>query len=492
MGGRRIAIGMFMQESNSFSPLATNVATFEGYRFLRGAELLADSTAGGLTELEGFVSTLRAAGAVPVPLLAASALAGGPLVESAFEGILSEMIERLRAARPVDGVLLALHGALMVEGYAEGGDVEILRRVRSELPVGTPIGVTLDLHAHVTRNFLQPDCFFVGYQEYPHTDMYETGKRAARLILETLSGKRKPRMSLAKRPMVISAAYARTTDGALAPVAAAARAAEGSPGVLHASIFPVQPWLDVADLGFAVLTCADGPARPGKDVAEELANLAWSVRHGFEPDAMSLDEAIRIGLSSAGLTVVSDSGDCPSGGSPADSPAVLRRLLSLGAPAAERLIYLSLCDPQAVDLAFSVAPGQEVSVSLGNYYSKGSGAPLSVRARVLSKSDGRYRMRDQALDMAMGRTVVLAIGALRILVRSFPSFEWDAGMYLSQGLRLADAALVFVKSPGGFRHSYGKDAARILVAETPGPTQVNVRRVPYMRVTRPLFPLDNI
>ncbi len=109
----------------------------------------------------------------------------------------------------------------------------------------------------------------------------------------------------------------------------------------------------------------------------------------------------------------------------------------------------------------------------------------------MGKSDGEYDMRDQPTHMSMGRTAVLGFGALRILVRALPSYEWDAAMYLSQGLKLSDAALVFVKSPVGFRHSDGRDAGRILLAETPGPTQINIRRVPYTRVTRPLYPLDD-
>ncbi|HEY0942735.1 MAG TPA: M81 family metallopeptidase [Steroidobacter sp.] len=487
---RRIAVGLLMQESNSFSPLATTLATFENYFLHRGDAILNADFERARIEIHGFLSVLREAGATAVPLLAAGAFAGGPLTRDCFEALVSEMEARLRAALPVDGLLLALHGSLIVEG--SGGDAEIIARLRKVLPAHVPIGITFDLHGHITADMLQPNCFHVGYQQYPHIDIYETGERAARLMLDTLDGKRRPVMALSKCPMVLSAVCARTTDGGLAPVVAAARQAEQSGRVLHASLFPVQPWIDVPDLGFAALVCADDDVAAAERVAAELAQQAWNLRGEFNPDLIELDDAIRIGLSCNGLTVVSDGGDAPSGGSAADSACVLRALLAAGAHEGQRLVYLSLCDPAAVSVAERAGVGAVVNMDIGHFYSRKDGDPVRVTATVQSISSGQYRMRDQDMQIGMGKTAVLAVGALRILVRVMPSFEWDVAMYLSQGLDPAAAALIFVKSPGGFRHSYAKWAQRILVADTPGPTCANMKRVPYTKVTRPLYPLDEL
>lgn len=487
---RKVAVGLLIQESNSFSPMRTTVETFEHYYLRRGEEVLAPEFEQAHTEVHGFLSVLKEAGVTPVPLLAASAFAGGPLTREAFDSLVGEMEDRLRAALPVDGLLLALHGALMVGEDSRSGDSEIIARMRAILPPEVPIGITFDLHGHITREMLQPNCFHIGYQQYPHIDIYETGQRAARLLLDTLDGKRRPVMALAKSPMVVSAVCARTTDGGLVPVVEAAREAQRSGRVLHASLFPVQPWIDVPDLGFAALVCADGDPDAAQQVATALAQKAWAQRGEFTPDLVSLEEAIRIGLSSPGLTAVSDAGDAPSGGSAADSSAVLRALLEAGAQGNQRLSYISLCDPAAVADSERAGVGASIMVSLGHFYSKQDGVPLRVNVTVQSLSDGEYSMRDQDMRIGMGSTAVLALGSIRILVRTMPSFEWDVAMYLSQGLDLSAAALVFVKSPGGFRHSYGKWAARILVADTPGPTCANMKRVPFTRVTRPLFPLD--
>ena len=307
----RIALGLLSQESNSFAPTPTVLETFQQCLFLRGEELLRPDYQGMYVAVPGFLSVLREAGAVPLPLIATEALASGPLTRATFETLLGELTARLTAAGHVDGLLLALHGALMVEGDDGGGDGEIIARVRALLPPQVPIGIAFDLHGHITPRMLQPNCFHIGFQTYPHLDMYETGQRTARLLLDTLAGRRRPVMALVKRPMVLSASAARTSDGPLQAVAEAARQAEQLGRALHASIFPVQPWLDVPELGFAALVCADNDIAQAERVATELADMAWKRRHQFDPKLIGLEEAIRSAHESAGSTVVGDAGRCP-------------------------------------------------------------------------------------------------------------------------------------------------------------------------------------
>ncbi len=488
----RIAIASLMQESNSFSPLPTTVATFESYYLYRGEEMLT-GYGEARTEVPGFLAVLAEAGAEPVPLIAAYAAASGTVTRDAFDTLVGDMEERMRAAGPVDGLLLALHGALVVEDQPDG-DGEIILRMRKILPGAVPIGVTLDLHGHITPLMLQPNVFHIGYREYPHIDMYETGVRTARLLLDVVAGKRPmPAMALAKRPLIVSPVCTRTTDGPLRPVVEEARRMEDAGEVIHAALFPVQPWIDVPDLGFAALVCADDPKRAAA-AAEKLVEMTWQRRADFFPGLTPLEDAIQIGLESDGLTVVSDAGDAPTGGSAADSPAVLRALLAADADGASRLSYLTLCDPGAVQSAITAGPGATVTLSVGHAFSRKDGTPVKI-AGVQSISDGAYRMTDggpNGLALSMGPTTVIAIGAIRLLIRTQPSMEWDKAMYASQGLALEDAALVFVKSPSHFRQSFGPGAARILAANTPGPTTPDMRRIPFTKVTRPLYPLDPI
>ena len=487
----RVAVGSLMQETNTFVPFRTTVETFRSHYIRHGREVLEDFGEARV-EVPGFLSVLAEAGIEAVPLIAAHALSGGHVTRQAFDELLGELVARLRDAGPVDGVLLALHGAMAVEDEPDA-ESEILERVRSVLPAGTPVGVSLDLHGHITPRMLQPGVFMIGYREYPHIDMFETGERVARLLVDTLRGRRRPAMALAKRPMVVSPVKARTGIAPLAPIIAEARRMEAEGAILHASFFPVQPWLDVPDLGFAVLVCADGSAAAAKTAAETLAGRVWEARDGFEPELTPLDEAIRIGLSAPGTTVVGDAGDAPSGGAAADNTGVLAALLDAGADKAGRLTYVTLCDAEAAAAAARAGVGATVTLAIGHKLSPRDGAPVTVTGVVRTISDGTFVMYDrgaEGTETHQGLTVVLAVGDIRLVLRTLPGFEWDTGIYTAFGLDPRRAALVFVKSPSHFRTAFEPLADRVLIADTPGPTSANMRRLRFEHVTRPLFPLD--
>jgi len=485
----RIAIAGFMQETNSFVPFTTTLKTFEEQYLYRGEEILTSYGRARL-EIPGALDALKEVGATPVPLLATMAMASGTVERKSFDIIMGEIEERMKVAGPVDGVFLALHGAMIVEDEPDA-ESEIVRRVRGILKPGTPITVSLDLHGHITAAMIQPDVAYIGYREFPHIDMYETGYRAARLLIDWIDGKVKPVMALSKRHMVFSPDSARTGAPPLADIVAEGRAMEARGEVLHVSLFPVQPWIDTPDLGFAALVCAKSKDAAQK-AADRLAQMAWDRRTEFEPQVTPLEEIIRIGLSSPGLTVASDSGDSPSGGGAGDSTAVLSALLHAGADRADCITICTICDAEAATQAAQAGVGKTVTLRVGHKRS-GLGEPLTVTGKVKVISDGNYVLEGpggNGMTGEMGLTVVLAIGSIRLNLRSIAHFEWDLGIHKSVGLDPAKAGLLFVRSPAHFRSSYAPIAARIFLADTPGPTCVNMRRIPYTKVTRPFYPLD--
>jgi len=484
----RVAVAEFKQETNSFVPFTTTVKTFEDQYLHRGADML---TAFGDARLEvpGALDAFREEGVDVVPLLATMAMASGTVERKSFDILMDEILDRLRAAGPVDGVFLALHGAMIIEDEPDA-EAEIVRRVRAVVP-GKPITVSLDLHGHITAAMLQPDVAYIGYREFPHIDMYETGYRCAKLLVDWMRGRVKPVMALSKRHMLFSPDAARTTAPPLSDIVAEGRAMEARGDVLHVSLFPVQPWIDTPDLGFAALVCGEDPAK-AQAAAGRLVQMAWDRRAEFEPELTPLADVIRIGLSEPGLTVVSDSGDTPSGGAAADSTAVLAALLHAGADRAARISICTICDAEAAGEAARVGVGKTVTLKVGHKRS-GLGDPLTVTGKVKLISDGTYILEGlgaHGMLGEMGLTVVLEIGSIRLNLRSIPHFEWDLGIHHSVGLNPAEAALVFVRSPSHFRVSYTPIAARIFLADTPGPTCANMRRIPFTKVTRPLYPLD--
>jgi len=488
----RIAVGQFSQESNTFSPQPCTVETFRSVFWWQGDELLT-GFGDSRIEVPGFIDTLKAADVELVPLLATAAFAGGPVTRGAFNEIMSDIESRLEAAGRLDAVLLALHGAMCVEDEPDA-ESEIIERVMRVLPPGTPIGVSLDLHGHITPRMLKPNVFYIGYREYPHIDMYETGARVAETMLATLRGRIQPRMALTKLPLIVSPTRARTVDEPLRSILPVARQMEAAGEILHASFFPVQPWLDIPDLGFAVLVCADGDAGAAQRAADRLAGLVWERRREFDPELVGLQEAIETGLKSEGTTVVADSGDAPSGGSAADNAGVLRALLAAGSDRAGRLSYLTLCDPEAAAACAEAGVGATLTLDVGHKVSRNDGKPLRITCRVHTLGDGSFVMLGagaQGTRIELGLTAVVSIGDIRLAIRSLPAMEWDTGIYTAFGLRLEEAALVFVKSPSHFRVAFAPHARRILNGDTPGPTCPNMRRLVLRRVTRPLYPFDD-
>ncbi len=489
----RIAVGSLFQESNTFSPRPTTIESFEAVYLWRGDEMFTKLRTARI-EIPGILSVLEPAGVEAIPLLATSALAGGVVTRATFEALMSELEARLKAAGRIDALLLPLHGAMAIEDE-DDAESEIIERLARLLPDGTPIGVSLDLHGNVTSRMLKPGVFVIGYRDYPHIDMFETGVRLATTMLDVLAGKVAPRMAIAKLPLIVSPSKARTVEDPLQSIVAEVRRMESAGEILHGSLFPVQPWLDLPDLGFGILVCTDDDAEGAQRAADRLADLVWARRHEFEPDLMDLASAIRVGLSEPGTTVVADSGDAPSGGSAADNTSVLKALLDAGADRLERRSYLTMCDAEAAARCAAAGVGSTLALDVGHKVSRNDGSPLRIQCRVHSVSDGTFTMLDagsRGVTVGLGLTAVVSIGSIRMVIRSNPSFEWDTGIYTAFGLRLEEASLIFVKSPSHFKVSYAPHATRILLADTPGPTCPNMRRLVFQRVRRPVFPLDDV
>src|SRR6185312_6388432 len=251
---------ILIQESNSFSPVRGDLALFRA-GCLRYDEDSLRGLAGTRTELGGCIAAASRHGVELVPTLAAWAASGGPMRQPDFEQLAEEFLARVRVAGRVDGVLLALHGAWVSEGQ-EDADGWLLAEVRRLVGADVPVVVTLDFHANITRRMVANADALVGFRTYPHVDMYETGERAMELLLELLRTGCRPRMVCRKAPMIVPPENMQTTDGPVAAVMREIVAAEADAGVLSASLFVVQPWLDVAELGATVVVVTRSDAEP--------------------------------------------------------------------------------------------------------------------------------------------------------------------------------------------------------------------------------------
>jgi microcystin degradation protein MlrC len=487
----RIAIGQFMEESNTFVRQRADLEHFRATQLLYGDEIVA-RLRGTQAEVGGFLDVLGPARVEVIPLVAANAVSSGPVTRLAFEHVTGVMLERLAAAGPVDGVLLALHGAMVLED-APDGEGELLAAVRKAIGPAVPLVATLDLHATITPRMVQEADALVGYDTYPHIDLYETGAKAAALLLRTVRGEVHPVTLFARSPMLVPAEGMGTDDQPMVGLMTEAKQLQARPGVLAVSLFPVQPWLDIPDTGFCVMAVANGARRAAEiePMVRQLAWRAWEQRRGFVADLLTVDEAIHRALAGeGGPFVLSESADSTGSGSPGDSAHVLERLLALGVR--ERCL-VTVVDAPAVAQAIAAGVGRDVTTTVGGTLDPRYNRPVPLAGRVRILSDGRYISSDKksaGVEFHMGRAAVIEAGRIAVLATERPAFTFDAALYRSAGLEPRDAKIVVVKSPLQFRDGYGDIAKACWVVDTPGPSTARVERLDWRHRSRPLFPFD--
>src|ERR1017187_10052733 len=252
----RIAIGGISFEGNSLSPQRANRDQFEKKYLKTGSEILTD-LAGTNTEHAGAIAVLRLRDAEIVPLLAAHGIAGGQVTRECWQELKTELLSRLRDVAPVDGVYLALHGAMLCEGV-DDPEGQLLEEVRS-IVGKRPIVASYDLHAHVTQKMIKSADITLAYQLYPHDDTFEVGQRSAGLLLRTIDGEINPVTSMCKVTAIVPPQKMRTKgDTPMVALYRLARSYEAESGALAVSYVATQPWLNVPELGYSSIAVTNG------------------------------------------------------------------------------------------------------------------------------------------------------------------------------------------------------------------------------------------
>jgi len=437
---KKIAFARIMQETNALSPVPTELVDFESAHYLTGDTLLRAVSKGG-HELEGFfkkaelagcVEACRRAGAEPVPVLSAWASSSGKLTRACFDALCDRLATGLRAARP-DGVFVALHGAMGVEGLRDP-ETELLRIAR-DAAGGVPVTTSHDLHGNLTRERIAAADAIVGYQTNPHRDHARVGRRATELLLGILDGDR-PAVAWRTLPMLLGGG--KTIDF-LAPMRAVFRRmaqAERKREVLSVSTFMCHPWNDDPALGWSTL--AYGEAAACERLADELAEMCWARRHELPPAFSSAEDGLRAARAATvrrklGVVTMSDASDVVTAGAPGDSTHLLRAML---ADDGGLLTYAAVRDPAAIERLWPIAEGASFETTVGGSLDPASGAPIAVRGTLVRKLDQKGFLR----------TAVLAIDHVRLVVTEGPAMVMRPSFYKDVGLDLWKADLVMVKN----------------------------------------------
>ncbi|MFA6110699.1 MAG: M81 family metallopeptidase [Candidatus Latescibacterota bacterium] len=477
----RIGIAKVMQETSTFSTQPTDLAMFEAHGIARGQAVL---TRSGVRDefLDGFFA--ETAGHELVGVTRVEAMPAGNLTRQAQETILEWFAEDLRAALPLDGLLLNLHGAFAGEADPDL-DGLVLATARQILGPQVPIGVALDLHANISGRMVETSNLVDGMHTHPHVDMRATGQRVARALLAALQGKVRPVISAVKIPMVTPAETQISTEPPLRDLMAATRRHEEDPRVLLASVFAVQPWMDVPEMGWCSVVVTDNDRDLADRLARDLAGLAWEQRRDYTQPCPSYTEALDQAFASdLRPVVIADLTDLMTGGGTGDSTWFLKELL---ARRPEEPCYLPMVDPAAAQDMATAGPGAQVTLSLGGKLDHVNSTPVEVTGevvRVIPVVPGRE------LPESMGLTAVLRLGQVYVVVFERLGPGADPVIYRGAGLDPGRAKVLVAKSVVDFREGYREVARLFLLGEAPGLAPANLLSLRWERVPRPLFPLD--
>lgn len=482
----KVAIAALLQETNTFSPQAT----VRGHFLMTPGHEVLESHKTENSEIHGFVDALTGVGAQIVPILGGWAVSYGRIKLADFQSLLDDLKEEIRRAGPLDGLLLALHGAWAGEGI-DSCDGAVLREVRELLGPSVPIVATLDLHANLTRTMWENADALVGYQTCPHVDLYDTGRRAGDLMAAILRREVRPTMHAVKIPMVVQAENMLTDRGEFRQIYDRVRSLEGQGTTISASAFAVQPWMDVEELGWASLVITDNDPARARSQAHELARFIWSVRKSFVISLPSVDDALEQAMSTHGGPIVLGEGaDGTMGGAPGDGTSILAGILKkrIDAPVAAVVV-----DPDAVEKAIRAGVGNSVTLRVGGKLDPDYATPVRVTGRVKLISDGEFRYKGRVYTgrlVQMGRAVVLSVGRIRLLISRRPVPTTDPELYRSHGIEPRDMKLVLVKSPLGMRTEYEPIARAIIIVNSPGCCSPDLTSLPFVRMPRPMYPFD--
>ena len=462
-------------ESNTFAPMPTGL---DDYTVFRGAPPEERPT----SFTQPFLVWRRLAAARGfdvVTSLGASAPPAGPTVRRVWENFRDEILQDLRRAMPVDGVLLNLHGAMVADGY-DDCEGDILARVRAIVGPTVPVGAELDPHCHVTPLMIEQATALVLYKEFPHTDFAARAEDLFRLIVDAAERRTRPHMALWDCRMLGS--YF-TTLQPMKGFVDDVKALEGRDGVL--SISPVHgfPYGDVSGNGTKMLVITDARPVEGARLAETLG-LRWiALRGRTHPPMLAVAEAVERARRVPGRPVVAaDVADNPGGGFPGDSTVVLRALVELGVT---DCAFATIWDPVAVTFARAAGAGTRLRMRIGGKAGLLSGDPLDLDVTVAAVTDDLYQ-RYAGVGSSLGPAARVTAGGIDIVLASRRNQVRSPDVFSGLGLDPLRTKLLVVKSTNHFRAEFEKIAAEILYVAPPDVFSA----VPFTRIPRPKWPLD--
>lgn len=477
----KVFIACLGTETNTFSPLPTGEQTFRETMLFHG-----DATQHGEMMFSGPLHVWRRAteqrqGQV-AESIAAFAQPAGVTVRQVYEGLRDELLADLKAALPVDMVLINMHGAMVADGY-DDCEGDTLEKVRAIVGPDVAVGGELDLHCSITPTMLANADALITFKEYPHIDANARAQELFDLLEAKVQGRANPVMAVHDCRMIN---MWRTPVEPMKSFVQRMQDLEGNDGVLSVSFAHGFPWGDVPEATAKMLVVADGDAGKAKAVAKQLGDEIWNLRDQTVAEHLSIDDALDRAVAAAeGPVVLADVSDNAGGGAPSDSTFVLRRIVERNITDVATGLYW---DPVAVRFCKEAGEGGHFDLRIGGKCGVASGEPIDLRITVRKIVEGASQPTLNGRG-PMGDSVwVSADGDIDIVLNSFRTQTLHPEAFSQFGLDVTKKKIVVVKSTQHFYAGFAPIAGEVLYVSAPGAIPPDFANIPFTKLEGPFWP----
>jgi microcystin degradation protein MlrC len=489
----RVAIGGILHETHGFAETRTTLADFESQSLYYGQKIL-EAMTGTRSGTGGMIEGATARGWTLLPTVYGTAMPSGIVTEAAYQTMLQALLERLRAALPLDGILLALHGAMVTEEQLDA-ESHILAQVRQVVGPNVPMVVELDMHGNIGPRTVELADVLVAFDTNPHIDPHARGLEAVDILAQLLKGEIKPTPAYIYLPLLLAPQMSGTADLPLYAVHERAAEMEAEEAVICICVMAGFPYADTPHTGCSIIVTTDDDPDLAQKYAQELAGILYQNRQVALPHFLTPEEAVAEAMArSKGPVILVDSADNIGGGTPGDGTDALRAMLALDAQ--EGTIVLA--DPEAVAACWEAGQGAELTTAVGGKTDRWHGNSVTVTGVVHALTDGIFTCELPENHFAgfygatvhMGRTAWLRSGGVNLILTERKTPPFDLAQLRSVGVIPEAQKMIVVKSAVAYRAAYLPIAAGVIEMDTAGLCTANLARFPYQHLPRPIFPLD--
>lgn len=487
----RVIIGGISHETSTFTPVETTWESYYERFYFHGTEMLSffrDTN----TPIGGFIAGCEAQGIEMIPTVFAEAHPSGPTPRPIFDHIVGEIVEGVEAAGAIDGVLLDLHGSMVV-GDLDAPDglhdpeAYLLQTIRNVVGTDMPILAQLDIHANVSPEMVEAADVLIGRETYPEIDMAERGRECVDVLVQMKRDGIKPTMALHQIPMIWG--MHQVTDHApMREAIAKLHVLEATPGVICASIAVCYFMADVLNMGASVYVVTNNDPALAQKLADELGEWCYARRADWHYELPSTKEALAQAEAAGKYPIVlADTRDNTGGGSPGDSTEMLRVFIEAGL---EEACLLYMVDREVVGACHAAGVGATLTMLVGGKSSPLQGEPVEMTFEVMALSDGRFYYEGpmyHGLEGKMGLSAYIRQGGLHVILVSVGEQPYDTAFAKSMGLDPQEMRYIGLKSTAHFRAGYEAWAGYVqLVSE---PSVHNLGNLPFKRLKWRVYPL---